>query len=576
MATDSASLSRAGAGRAAMLAGRFRLGSARAWLTIVVLGFIIGMPVGRMLWQSLSAGAHPYQELFDLPGFGRALWNTLYLAVGSVVIAVVGGLILARAAVRCNGRFAGVLRIIPMVPLALPTVANVVGWSFLLSPEVGYLNQLLRKTPLFHHEVIGPINVYSVTWITIITGLSLVSFVYLFVYTALSKIGPEYAEAARACGAGPLRRFLRVELPLLRPALVYSTITSLLLAIGQVTAPLLLGTRDGINVLGTMLYHISDTVPINYGEALALSGPFLALGLFILFAQRYLLRDQARYLTAHSVTAYAEGRAIGSRLILLVYGIVAVALPVLALLSVSLSRFWTGEVLPRHATLQSFRTVLSTDPVAGQAIRNSLESSLLAAAIAIPVGLFLATLISTTFSSSRWLAAVVEYSTALTLILPGILLGYGFLYAYTGSPFNLYGKFGLLVVAYVTLMLPHSVRSQSAVLATLKPEYWHAARGCGAGRVRAFGQILLPLIRGGTASGFILVFVLLSHEFTVSIMLQSPNTQVIGTVIFDYFSRGLYPTVAALALISALITSFGMGIALVLGRGRGGLSTMGF
>ena len=86
---------------------------------------------------------------------------------------------LAWAARRCRRRLR-FLRIVPILPIILPPLAGVLGWSFLLSPHPGYLNQLLRHLPWWSGFE-GPFNVYTIPWIIIITGLALASFVYLFV-----------------------------------------------------------------------------------------------------------------------------------------------------------------------------------------------------------------------------------------------------------------------------------------------------------------------------------------------------------------------------------------------------------
>ena len=45
------------------------------------------------------------------------------------------------------------------------------------------------------------------------------------------------------------------------------------------------------------------------------------------------------------------------------------------------------------------------------------------------------------------------------------------------------------------------------------------------------------------------MFVLLTHEFAASLLVRSPTTQVMGTVLFDYYTNGSYPLVAAIALV---------------------------
>ena len=79
----------------------------------------------------------------------------------------------------------------------------------------------------------------------IITGLSLASFVYLFVSSGFENINGELIEAAQVAGSSRAGVFFKVVLPLLRPSLVYGGGVALLLGLGQFTAPLLLGRNSG-------------------------------------------------------------------------------------------------------------------------------------------------------------------------------------------------------------------------------------------------------------------------------------------------------------------------------------------
>jgi iron(III) transport system permease protein len=69
------------------------------------------------------------------------------------------------------------------------------------------------------------------------------------------------------------------------------------------------------------------------------------------------------------------------------------------------------------------------------------------------------------------------------------------------------------------------------------------------------------------------MFVLLTHEFTASVLIRTPRNQVMGTVLFDYWGNGGYPVVAAIALIMTGVTAVGVVMAMLLG-GRDALSKM--
>ena len=139
------------------------------------------------------------------------------------------------------------LRVLPILPIILPPVAAVLGWAFLFSPVPGYLNQLLRTLPWWSDRFDGPVDVYSLPWIIIITGLALASFVYLFVSAGLENINEELIEAAYVNGSSRAGVFFRVDPPPAPPgARLRRRASSLLLGLGQFTAPLLLGRTEDI------------------------------------------------------------------------------------------------------------------------------------------------------------------------------------------------------------------------------------------------------------------------------------------------------------------------------------------
>ena len=128
--------------------------------------------------------------------------TTILLALGSLVIALVLGTLLAWAATRLPPR----LRLLRFSDPAdrRPRGCQRLGWSFLLSPRPGYLNALFRTLPWWNHLEEGPVDVYTLPWIVIITGFGLTAFVYLFVSSGFENINSELIEAAQVSGSSQL------------------------------------------------------------------------------------------------------------------------------------------------------------------------------------------------------------------------------------------------------------------------------------------------------------------------------------------------------------------------------------
>jgi iron(III) transport system permease protein len=143
---------------------------------VVVTGYLVLLPLFRLQQQAFADGAAGYTAAFTADRIGRTLGYTAALALGSLAIAMVLGVALAWAATRLSPRL-GFLRLLPILPIVVPAIASVVGWGFLLSPRPGYLNAALRLLPWWSDLTEGPVDVYTIPWIILLTGFGLTSFV---------------------------------------------------------------------------------------------------------------------------------------------------------------------------------------------------------------------------------------------------------------------------------------------------------------------------------------------------------------------------------------------------------------
>jgi iron(III) transport system permease protein len=533
---------------------------------IGALGYLTLLPLIRLQYLALKDGAQAYSDAYTRPGWWTTVRWTVELGLGSLAIALVVGTALAWAAHSLPPRL-GFLRVIPILPIVVPAVASVLGWAFLLSPHPGYLNQLLRLLPWWHGDFEGPGDIYTLPWIIIITGLALASFIYLFVSSGFENINGELIEAAQVSGSSRTAVFFRVILPLLRPSLVYGAGIALLLGLGQFTAPLLLGRSQNISVVTTDMFTATQQIPPQYGLAAAIGSPLLVFGIFVLFASRVLLGDNTRFVT-HGGKGGFRRIAPGSKLAafwIVLYGALSTFLPMLALIFVSLSKFWTGDIHPSKMTLDTWRTVTTASGVM-PAVWNSIYLSLAAVAIALPVG-FVAASILHRRREHRVAGPILDFIVAIPLCIPAVIFGVGFLMVYTNEPLVLYGTRWVLVLVYVTLMIPFSTRMQLGAMAALGDAYTEASRASGAGALRTNLQIVMPLLRPAFGGAAALMFVLLTHEFAASLLVRAPTINVMGTILYDYYENGGYPLVACISLIMVGVTTAGVLVAMLLGGG---------
>ncbi|MCU1566791.1 MAG: putative transporter permease protein y4fN [Pseudarthrobacter sp.] len=548
------------------------------WIALTaVVAFLVLLPIIPLQARAFETTeingetVNGFQRFLTSRGLGEVIMNTVWLGLGSVVISMVIGTVLAFCVYMLPARLQSMLAFTPVLPIIIPSVAHVAGFVFLFSPENGYVNTILRMTPFFGDSTSGPINVYTAPWIIIYTGVALSSFVYLFVYSGLQSLGEDYGMAARVNGAGTIRVVLTVTLPMLRPTFLYSGIIVLLMALGQFTAPLMLGRREGIDVLTTRIYQSASEYPIDYPLAGAFGAPLLVAAFFLIYIQKKALGNQKRFVgtgaMSRSRAAVGPLARIGASALVLLFVFLAAVLPVLALIYVALSPFWTGKIMFTHLSLSNIETGLS-DPHLVSAITTTIGVTLASLVVVILLGLLIATALVNRDRLWGPIAFILDVSTSLPLAVPAALVGFGFLFAFSVPGLGLLGSWLSLVIAYVTIMIPYSVRYQLTTLIALGQQTTEASRVGGGGPFRTFFQIVLPLARSGLASAAAIMFILLSHEFGVSLLLRGQGNTVLSVLLYDQYSGGSYPMVAVVALVMTAITSLGVIAALIFGGSR--------
>jgi putative spermidine/putrescine transport system permease protein len=167
-----------------------------------------------------------------------------------------------------------------------------------------------------------------------------------------------------------------------------------------------------------------------------------------------------------------------------------------------------------------------------------------------------------------WLRPFMEFITLLPLVIPALVLVYGYIRLYNSSslvPFtgSALGTDILLTCAYVTLALPYMYRAvdngmRSIDIGTLT----EAAQIMGANQMQIIGQIILPNILVAILSGAFLTFAIVIGEFTIASLLNRP---AFGPYLVGIGTNRAYEP-AALAIISFIITWGAMGMINVLGR----------
>jgi multiple sugar transport system permease protein/N,N'-diacetylchitobiose transport system permease protein len=193
---------------------------------VVVFGIVV-YPLLRTLWTSFYAvnspfpGHYPfvglgnYRQTFSNPDFWAAIRRTAYFTVVSTFLELGLGILLGLLLnVQFRGRW--ILRSIVVLPWALPTIVNATMWRWIFNPEYGALNALLTQLhliPQYRSWLGSPFLALNMVILADVwKNTPLAAFLVL---AGLQTIPKDLHEAARVDGAGPIRAFFSITLPLL-------------------------------------------------------------------------------------------------------------------------------------------------------------------------------------------------------------------------------------------------------------------------------------------------------------------------------------------------------------------------
>ncbi len=542
--------------------------------TVIILVVVVLLPFGVIVYQSfldepLYAPAarlslSSYQFILGEPDLARAFVTTLTLAAGMTAIAVPMGGALAFLVVRTDLPGKRFFEAALLVPIVLSPIVIAFGYVVAVGP-VGFLSLALK-------QLIGfvPWELYSLTSLIVIAGLTHVPHVYLFSSTSLRKLNLELEEQARILGASPWRVALTVSLPLVWPALVYSAVLIFFLGFELFGLPLIIGDAANVLVLTTYLFKLTNILGTPSYQLMAVVVVGIALvTLPLVYLQRHLLRVAERYVTIGGKGGQSGPLRLGrwrwvALAAIILWLLVTVGLPLAGVLLRAFVSRWGEGINPFESlTLQNFFDLAEYPNLLGGIVNTFLLATVGgAASVVVYACIALAT--------HRWPSrsvALVDYLVLLPRSLPGLVAGLAFLWVFLFVPYLGVMRSSLvgLWLAYSTVWLAFGLRLISAALAQISPELEEAARINGASPGRALRDVTLPLIRFGLISSWLLCFMIFVREYSTGVYLQGPGTEVLGPLIVSLFGGGSLELVAALSVVNVVLVAVGLVLALRLG-----------
>jgi multiple sugar transport system permease protein len=217
-------------------------------------------------------GLGNFRALFANSAILTSWVNTAVYVVVGVVLSVILGTAIA-VALRQRFRLRGIILALVILPWALPAVVEAVIWNWIYNPTFGVMNSALHSAHLIggYHVWLGLDRWLTVVLIEIVQVWQITPLSAVVILAALQSISPDLYEAARVDGAGPVQSFVRISLPLIRPALAVCTVEALVLSLNIFDQVYIL---NGIAPLGSSVMlqtYVTTFEDLNFGGGYALS-----------------------------------------------------------------------------------------------------------------------------------------------------------------------------------------------------------------------------------------------------------------------------------------------------------------
>ena len=469
--------------------------------------------------------------MFSNPNYTIILANSVNLGLAVTLFTTLLSLPLALLFVRYNFRGKGLLNGLILIPMVLPPFVGAIGMRQLLA-RFGSINLLLLELGIIT-QPIDWLGGGSFWGVGIVEALHLYPIMYLNLAAALANVDPSLEEAAKNMGANSFKLFTTVTFPLMLPGYFAGAIIVFIWAFTDLGTPLVFEYREVIAVqIFNMVTDLHQN-PMGYAFVVVV----IALTLFFFYLSKRILGGGSYEMLGRGHVASAARPASAAMTVItytVVLGISALALiPHLGVFLTSVTSRWFLSVLPSEYTVQFYKTVFSHD-LALLSIKNSLLLSSLSTIIDVVLGVVIAYLLARKRVPGR---SVLDALAMLPLALPGLVLAFGYVAAFSATPLDArINPVPLLVIAYAVRRLPYMVRAAYAGFQQTSVALEEAAINLGASPMKSLYQITMPLIFANLVAGAVLSFSFAMLDVSDSLILavkeqNYPVTKAIYTLL---------------------------------------------
>jgi len=490
-----------------------------------------------VIWRNIELGTDLRSVIWDadtLHPLRRSLWLAVTVAASSAFV----GTALAWLTIRTDLPGRRVWRVLAPLPLVFPSF---VGATALLAGFAtgGLMEELLRPVGV---DSLPDMRGFRGAWLVL--TLFTYPYVYLPVAARLSSLPPSLEESARLLGRSPWTVFRTVVLPQTSAAIWAGALLVFLYAVSDFGAVALLG-------YDTLTEQIYADRLFNQSRAMGLSLVLGVVAMVVVVAERALDRGRQEVEVARirDPLTVPLGRWTGPAWLT-----VAAFLGNALVGPVAVLGFWAWRGVT--ADVETIGLSIDVGALVGPAL-NSAEAGLVTALVAVALVLPVA------WATARQRSRVAGAANAMVVAgfaLPGVVIALSLVFWAVDAPLisHWYQTLPLLIVAYVLHFGAQATRAARVAVDAAPRRMGDAAATLGAGRVRRFTSVELPLMMPGLLAGAGLVMLSTMKELPATLLLAPIGFDTLATEIWGAGDSGALAqgAIASLMLValSAVMT----------------------
>jgi len=520
---------------------------------IVIIAFLVIFQVFPLLYL-LIRSLFP-DGTFTLNGFKRIYsyalnWSALKNTIMSAGLAMIFGILLAFPLAWLVGRTnmygRKFFRTLFVMTYMVPPYVGAMAWLRLLNPTVGNLNVFIQR---IFGLAQAPFNIYTLGGLVWVLTTFYYPYAFITISRAMEKMDPSLEEASRISGASPLKTLRTVTLPMMLPSIVAAGLLVFVAAASCYGIPSIVGAPGQIHTVTT---RIIDYVYIGSQEGLTdatvLAVFLMALALIILYVSTVPI-GKKQYITVSGKSTRPNIVELGRwrlpvTILVTIFALIVVVLPFATVFATSFTVNMGNPLSLSNFTTKYWKTILTRDAIINST-KNSFLSAILAATFGLIISCVMAYLLKRTKVKGK---GIPDFLITVGSGTPSVVIALSLIMTMSGKfAINIYNTLAIMVIAYMIKYMLMGMRTVVSAFSQISPSLEEAAQISGAGWLRRFKDVIVPLILPSIVAGWFLIFMPSFYELTMSTLLYSTNTKTLGVELFTYQTYHSQQTASALA-----------------------------